>query len=142
MTTYSLKSTSRVLVVACALTMAASAAASAGQAQSPPGGNVFKITKEGNPPAVERTKHTAEAGGLYFRQIVGQAKSSSGGIDALTIDGRKLTLKDKQFKDGTLQTDELGALRLEFSNNILKLDFAVLLTAEQIKKLEELLSNK
>ena len=109
-------------------------------------GNVVKIVKEEDKsvPKYEETKYNATLKDYTYDASVaggGFAKPIDGSVGEFLVQDIKLTMKEKKFKKDGIETEELGNVRILFSSSITGEDFIALLTDEQLKKLDKLLTN-
>lgn len=107
--------------------------------------NVVKIVKDGDKsvPKYEVTKYNAKLKDYNYDSVVagaGIAKPIGGNIGEFLIEDIKLTMKEKKFKSGAIETEELGKIRILFSSSLSGSGFIALLTDEQIKELENLVA--
>jgi len=110
-------------------------------------GNVVKILKDADKsvPKYEKTKYNAKLLKFNYEGTVagaGIAKPLGGNIGSFLIEDIPLTIKDKRFKRGAIDTEELGKVRILFSSSLATVGFIALLTDEQLKKLEILIIKK
>jgi hypothetical protein len=113
-------------------------------AESAYAGNVMKIVKDGDPPQWDETEHFAR-GNFHAKKVVSINKNLlkplSGEVHELWIDDIKLTLTEKNFQTNQIHTEELGSVFMLFPLDR-KEGFILLLTKEQLEKLEKLLREK
>lgn len=107
-------------------------------------GNVVKIVKEDKyVPKYEETNYNAILQEFNFEGMVagkGMAMPIGGNIGQFIVENIKLTMKEKKFKSGVIETEELGKVRILFSSSLNSEGFIALLTDEQLKKLENLVA--
>ncbi|UCF15201.1 MAG: FKBP-type peptidyl-prolyl cis-trans isomerase [Phycisphaerales bacterium] len=107
-------------------------------------GNVVRIIgdEDKSVPKYEETKYSATLKDYNYEATVagaGIAKPIDGNIGEFLIQDVKLTMKNKKFESGAIETDELGKIRILFSSSLSQEGFIALLTEEQLVKLERLL---
>lgn len=106
-------------------------------------GNVVKIVKDEDKsvPKYEDTKYNAKLKDYNYEAVVaggGFAKPDAGNIGEFLIEDIKLTMKQKKFMSGAIETEELGKVRILFSSSLTTEGFIALLTDEQLKNLDKL----
>jgi uncharacterized NAD(P)/FAD-binding protein YdhS len=110
-------------------------------------GNVVKIVKDEDKsvPQYQETKYNASLKDYNYDAIVagaGFAEPDGGKIGEFLIQNIKLTMKEKEFKSGGIETEELGKVRILFSSSLRGEGFIALLTDTQLKKLDNLIDKK
>lgn len=101
-------------------------------------GKVAKLSSVGPPLKFDPTTLEVEARSVHYRgTVIGDfVQPSAGGIKELFVSGKPLTLESSALGSGCLDTKELGRVRVLFKNSMMNEEITLVLSGEQIKKLE------